>query len=157
MDFVNAIASLIDEGSQFVFGALDGKTKAEAEGEIASSAADINYRDEPVAFFFVLFGLAVEALASRPNDDAATTKEQTLEILRALKKILRPSVSGQAIYQEAVFSETIDLLDRLLLTEGLQVQSVIVEIARDLCLNHPSSRKQQRYVIVRSVFHGQSH
>jgi HEAT repeat-containing protein 5 len=32
-----------------------------------------------------------------------------------------------------------DLLDRLVLTEGLDVQGVIVQIARGLCISHPSA------------------
>jgi hypothetical protein len=139
---VHAIASLIDEDSEFVFDALDGKTEfSEARGANPKSP-EINYRDEPVAFFFVLFGLAFEALVSR-SGDSQSNGGQTLEILGALKKILRPSVSGQAIYQEVVFSETMDMFDRLVLTESLGVQSVIVEIARNLCLEHPSARKGQ--------------
>lgn len=138
---MDAIASLIDEDSEFVFDALDGKTDAtpSAPGE---NRSDINYRDEPVAFFFVLFGLAFEALVGRTGD-RQPSNDQVLGILQALKKILRPAVSGHAIYQEVVFSETMDLLDRLVLTEGLNVQSVIVEIARNLCLGHPSARNQE--------------
>ncbi|KAI1856989.1 uncharacterized protein JN550_013520 [Neoarthrinium moseri] len=145
LKLVDAIASLIEQDSEFVFDALDGK---ETEGPSAnghSKGADINYRDEPVAFFFVLFGIAFEALATRPGQaDSLATHEQTLEILQALKKILHPSVSGHAIYREAIFSETMDLLDRLVLTEGLDVQGVIVEIARALCVAHPSARKQEQ-------------
>lgn len=137
---MDAIASLIDEDSEFVFDALDGKTEPTEPTTNDGKPSDINYRDEPVAFFFVLFGLAFEALAGRPGDLQAS-KEQILEILQALKKILRPAVSGYAIYQEVVFSETMDLLDRLVLTEGLGVQSVIVRIVRNLCLGHPSARK----------------
>jgi hypothetical protein len=92
------------------------------------------------------FGLAFEALAGRPGDLQAS-KEQILEILQALKKILRPSVSGHAIYRDVVFSETMDMLDRLVLTEGLTVQRVIVDIARNLCIGHPSARRDQRYEI----------
>lgn len=77
--------------------------------------------------------------------ETRATKEETLEILQALKKILRPSVSGLAIYQEVVFSETMDMFDRLVLTDELNVQSVVVEIARNLCLGHPSARKDRRY------------
>ncbi|KAI1816779.1 armadillo-type protein [Poronia punctata] len=143
LKLVDAIASLIEQDSEFVFDALDGK---ETQGPTANGhfkGADINYRDEPVAFFFVLFGIAFEALATRSSQtDSLATQEQTLEILQALKKILHPSVSGHAIYREAIFSETMDLLDRLVLTEGLDVQGVIVEIARALCVAHPSARKQ---------------
>ncbi|KAF7526059.1 hypothetical protein G7054_g10874 [Neopestalotiopsis clavispora] len=145
LKLVDAIASLIEQDSDFVFDALDGK---EIEGPSTNGQAkgpDINYRDEPVAFFFVLFGIAFEALATRPGQtDSLATHEQTLEILQALKKILHPSVSGHAIYREAIFSETMDLLDRLVLTEGLDVQGVIVEIASALCVAHPSARKKEQ-------------
>ncbi|KAI8953934.1 armadillo-type protein [Xylaria longipes] len=143
LKLVDAIASLIEQDSEFVFDALDGKETDGPSPSGNSKGADINYRDEPVAFFFVLFGIAFEALATRPGQtDSLATQEQTLEILQALKKILHPSVSGHAIYREAIFSETMDLLDRLVLTEGLNVQGVIVEIARALCVAHPSARKQ---------------
>lgn len=154
LNLVDAIASLIDEDAEFVFDALDGKELDEEEQsgdgpKEKKPAADINYRDEPVAFFFVLFGLAFEALVTtgRPSSgDSQSNKEHTLEILRALKNILKPGVSGHAIYQEVVFSETMDMLDRLVLTEGLDVQEVIVEIARNLCLAHPSAQRGQRSV-----------
>lgn len=147
LKLVDAIASLIEQDSDFVFDALDGKeaepTKVNGTTNGGSKGNDINYRDEPVAFFFVLFGIAFEALVARPGSDALATKEQTLEILHALRKILHPSVSGHAIYREAIFSETMDLLDRLVLTEGLDVQGVIVQIARGLCISHPSATKKQ--------------
>ena len=144
LKLVDAIASLIGQDSEFVFDALDGKEVTGPNANGGSKGPDINYRDEPVAFFFVLFGIAFEALATKPGQsESLATQEQTLAILSALKKILHPSVSGQAIYREAIFSETMDLLDRLVLTEGLDVQGVIVEIARNLCLSHPAARKQE--------------
>ncbi|KAL2156266.1 hypothetical protein VTH82DRAFT_1011 [Thermothelomyces myriococcoides] len=144
LKLVDAIASLIGQDSDFVFDALDGKEVTGPNANGSSRGLDINYRDEPVAFFFVLFGIAFEALATKSGQsESLASQEQTLEILNALKKILHPSVSGQAIYREAIFSETMDLLDRLVLTEGLDVQGVIVEIARDLCLAHPAARKHE--------------
>ena len=103
----------------------------------------ISYRDEPVAFFFVLYGIAFEALITRPSSDNSTLEDQTLDILQALKRILRPSVAGHAIYQDVIFSETMELFDRLALTEGLEIQAVIVEITRNLCLSHPSVEDDQ--------------
>ncbi|KAK4165348.1 armadillo-type protein [Cladorrhinum sp. PSN259] len=143
LKLVDAIASLIEQDSEFVFDALDGKEVTGPNANGVSRGADINYRDEPLAFFFVLFGIAFEALATKPGQsESLATQEQTLAILKALKKILHPSVSGHAIYREAIFSETMDLLDRLVLTEGLDVQGVIVEIARALCVVHPAARKK---------------
>ena len=139
---MDAIASLIDQDSDFVFDALDGKTNAGEVNGVKPSKADINYRDEPAAFFFVLFGIVIEALTTRPSSDSPNNGTQTLEILSALKRILRPSVAGHAIFQDAVFSETVELFDRLALTENLDVQLIIVEIARNLCICHPSAKKQ---------------
>lgn len=147
LSLVDAIASLIDEDSEFVFEALDGRPAEPSdngtEGKEVNGrkSTGINYREEPVAFFFVLFGLAFESLATRSTADDVVTRQRNLDILRALKNILRPSVSGNAVYQEVVFSEIMDLLDRMVLTESLSVQSIIVEIARSLCTDHPSSRQ----------------
>ncbi|PNY25879.1 Pof6 interactor protein 1 [Tolypocladium capitatum] len=143
LKLVDAIASLIEQDSEFVFDALDGKDSQESAPNGNAKRPAINYRDEPVAFFFVLFGLAFEALAIRPGQsESLVTREQTLDILEAFKRILHPSVSGHAIYRPDVFSETMDLLDRLVLTDGLNIQSVIVDIARALCVTHPSARRQ---------------
>lgn len=142
---MHAIASLIDENSDFVFDALDGRGNFSKTAEQTHSMQEISYRDEPVAFFFVLFGISFEALVGRSSNDAVIKKERTLDILKAMRKILRPSVAGYAIYQDAIFSETMDLLDRLALTQGLAIQTAIVEIARDLCIAHPSARRSDEY------------
>jgi hypothetical protein len=150
LNLVDAIASLVEKDSELVFDALDNKAKPEdiqTEGDESSlvngegargKGHDINYRDEPVAFFFVLFGLAFEALV-----DQSISPAQRLEILQALKRIFRPVVSGNAVYQDAVFSETMDTLNRLVLTEGRTIQTVIVETARNLALDHPSAKSGQ--------------
>ncbi|KAJ5545487.1 hypothetical protein N7535_006127 [Penicillium sp. DV-2018c] len=148
---VDAIAGLVEKDIDFVFDALDGKlelpersgTEGEAKEEKAikeeeGKGHDINYREEPVAFFFVLFGLAFESLV-----DQATSASQKLEILQALKRILRPVISGNAIYQDAIFTETMDSFDRLVLTEATPIQTVIVEIAQNLSLDHPAAKGDQ--------------
>ncbi|EEH48691.2 uncharacterized protein PADG_04770 [Paracoccidioides brasiliensis Pb18] len=149
LNLVDAIASLVEKDSEFVFDALDGKIespkevtdadKPQVNGEKKGKGNHINYRDEPVAFFFVLFGLAFEALVAQSNSHS----NQRLEILRALQKILHPSVAGNAVYQDAVFSETMDTLDRLAMTEGFSIQTVIVQIARNLALHHQSASSNE--------------
>jgi len=109
----------------------------------SNGVQDINYRDEPVAFFFVLFGITFEALVGRSTSDSALTSARTLGVLRAMQKIVGPSVAGLAIYQDAIFSESMDLFDRLILTEGIEVQTIVVEIAHNLCIGHPSARRSQ--------------
>ena len=123
-----------------MFDALD--RKLDSKSPTSPRQPDINYRDEPVAFFFVLYGIAFEALITKPGSGSQESEDETLEILMALKKILRPSVAGRAIYQDVVFSETMELFDRLAQTEGLAVQGAIVEITRNLCLAHPSAAEE---------------
>lgn len=138
LNLIDAIAILVDKDSAFVFDALDDQRFAfpkDSEKE-APAGKDINFREEPVAFFFILYGLAFEALVTQSRDNPS----QTLKILQALKKILLPAVSGNAIYQDTVFNETMDMLDRLALTEGLGIQSVLVEIVRGLALAHQTAK-----------------
>ena len=132
-----------------MFNALDEKTeKAANDGEQAQKIVshNINYRAEPVAFFFVLFGISFEALAGKNNEDSGNTKQRTLDIVQAMHKILRPSIAGMAIYQDAIFSETMDQFARIMLMEGLEIQTVIVNIVRNLCLAHPFARRSQEQV-----------
>ena len=117
--------------------ALDKRNSAVVNSN-GARGHDVDYHNEPVAFFFVLYGLAIEALTTQASAGSADNRDQKLDILMALKKILRPSISGKAIYQDVVFSETVDLFDRLVLTEEFPIQGVVVDIARNLCLSHPS-------------------
>ncbi|KAL9008784.1 MAG: hypothetical protein Q9173_006126, partial [Seirophora scorigena] len=135
LGLLNAIASLIEQDPQMVFDALDGKgTASQVNG--TGPRTNINYRDEPVAFFMVLFGIVIEALVTRPSDDDS---HDILKILSALKRILLPSVAGNAIFQDSLFSETLETFDRLALTEGLAVQTVLIDIAKTLCITHPAA------------------
>jgi HEAT repeat-containing protein 5 len=138
LNLVDAIAILVDKDSDFVFDALDNRRGTSVkEGDPDDQfGKDISYREEPVAFFFILYGLAFEALVTQSRDNPA----QTLKILQALQKILRPAVSGNAVYQDVVFDETLDTLDRLALTEGVAVQNALVEITRGLALDHQTAK-----------------
>ncbi|KAL9602827.1 MAG: hypothetical protein Q9219_001522 [cf. Caloplaca sp. 3 TL-2023] len=138
LELVDAIASLIEQDPDYVFEALGSrKSIVQANGE--KGETNIDYRDEPVAFFFVLFGIVIEALVTGPSNDSSIN---ILKILSALKKILLPSIAGNAIFQDSVFSETIELFDRLALTEGMAVQGVIVDIAKSLCITHPAAAEE---------------
>jgi HEAT repeat-containing protein 5 len=138
LSIVNAISVLVEKDSDAVFDALDNKSAsshAETNGT-TPQGKDMSFREEPVAFFFILFGLAFEALVTRAREDPS----QALSILHALRKILTPAVSGSAVYEEAVFNETTDTLDRLALTSSSQTQSTLIDIARNLSLDHPSAK-----------------
>ena len=144
---MDAVTSLIENDMDTVFDALDRRSDFHAARD-TQNGSEINYRDEPVAFFFILFGIVVEGLLARSMRDAELANDEIPRLLRMLQKILRPSVSGQAAYQDTVFSETMDLLNRLALTQTPDVQTIVVEIARDMCLSHPSSKSGQRFVSI---------
>ncbi|KAL9106811.1 MAG: hypothetical protein Q9227_008233 [Pyrenula ochraceoflavens] len=140
---LNAIANLVEKDSDFVFDALDGRLEdpespTKVNGTV-SAKDHISYRAEPVAFFFILFGLAYEALVVQSRDNAI----ESAEILQVLKKILRPSVSGNAIYQDTVFNESLETLGRMALTAGSGTQGVIVQICRNLSLDHVSVKADE--------------
>jgi HEAT repeat-containing protein 5 len=141
LNLVDAIAILVDKDSDFVFDALDNKLEANGTvqpNDLATEGKDISFREEPVAFFFILYGLAFEALVISAREDAP----QTLAILQALKKILRPAVAGNSVYQDVVFGETTDAFDRLAMMGDLDTQTVLVEIARNLSLDHLAAKDE---------------
>ncbi|ORY85450.1 armadillo-type protein [Protomyces lactucae-debilis] len=127
LKFVHAIATLIEQDKDVVFDALEGHGHR-------SQAEDINYRDEPAAFFMVLFGICFEALtkASLESDTA-----NNAEVLAAMKHFMKPSICGSVVYTEPIFTEIGDLLGRLLLTEKPASQIIIVDIATSLAQHHP--------------------
>ncbi|KIX10527.1 uncharacterized protein Z518_01610 [Rhinocladiella mackenziei CBS 650.93] len=143
LSIVDAIAVLVEKDSDSVFDALDNKRVSSGDGPANGAiqqGRDMSFREEPVAFFFILFGLAFEALVTQAREDPS----QALSILQALRKILTPEVCGNAIYEEAVFNETTDTLDRLALTSTRETQSVLVEIARNLSLDHLAAKSHDR-------------
>ena len=84
------------------------------------------------------------------NRDDAESRRAIPVVLGALKKFLRPSISGNAIYKGFVFAETTDLLDRLVLMESPEVQIMVLEIASSLAKYHPHAvnvGQQPRYSI----------
>lgn len=84
------------------------------------------------------------------NKDDSKAKRTIPMVLDALKKFLRPSISGNAMYKSFVFAETTDLLDRLVLMESSEVQLTVIHIATNLAKYHPNgadSRGDGRYCI----------
>ncbi|KAK9481333.1 armadillo-type protein [Lipomyces japonicus] len=134
LKLVTAIAELLEQSPDLIISALNGSNTLTNEKKDETN-------DGPAAFFFVLFGICFEALVKAPNGDTLAKKEEIPEILQALKKILIPEVCGNSIYQELVFAETIDLFDRTLLTETYNCQDPLLDILRNLCLNHPNAKK----------------
>lgn len=129
LNFIHAIATLIDQDKEFIFNALEGRSNTNGNG-------DIDYRGEPAAFFMVLFGICFEALA-HASMESIGNQDLNIRILTAVQSILRPTICGTVVYSEPIFTEIIDLFGRLLLTEEIATQIVIVDIASSLARHHP--------------------
>jgi HEAT repeat-containing protein 5 len=130
---MHATASLIEMESEVIFSALDSNYSELRDG----GTNQTNYREEPVAFFFIIYGLCFQTLLKIIDRDDTESKRIIPVVLDALKRFLRPSISGNAIYKGFVFAETTDLLDRLILMENSEVQITVLQIASSLAKYHP--------------------
>jgi len=91
----------------------------------------LGQQEEPAMFFFVIFGLAYEALASSSLDPslATSTRKTTLiAALQALKSLMCPEYSGRAFLDMTTCDEFISLCYRMALTEAPGIQVHLVEL-----------------------------
>ena len=79
------------------------------------------------------------------NESSQIAKGKIRTILDALRKFIRPPISGNAIYKSFVFAETTDLLDRLVLVESADAQLTVIHIAAALAKHHPSTEERVRH------------
>ncbi|GAC76103.1 uncharacterized conserved protein [Moesziomyces antarcticus T-34] len=124
---LQAVTGLLSDNDGVVLAAMDGGTSLSTA--TAPGAAAPKARSEPCLFFFVLYGLAFEALATRSSTSIETAHEgQVLRIsLRAMTALSKPQVAGSALLQEALFSELCNLWYRLVMTEPPAVQISVLE------------------------------
>lgn len=138
LQLVDAIATMVEKNPDEIFNILNNKDQP------GNSSPNTKYGSEPAAFFFVLFGILFESLI-RPqqtlgSEEEGYSSERRAQILSALKRIIHPAISGTAIYSDMVFIETIDVLDRLVLTGTVTEQLLVVDIAYRLCIYHPDKQ-----------------
>lgn len=102
--------------------ALDG-------GESGSSSQPPT-TSEPKALFFVLFGLVYETLVNTSADatSSATSRENAIIALQALKSLVQPQYSGRAILEPTTLTEFTSLCYRMAITETANVQLHLVEV-----------------------------
>jgi HEAT repeat-containing protein 5 len=105
-----------------ILAAMDGR-------ESASPSDTPQPLKEPTAFFFVVFGLVYDALASSSTDStsAGVSREITITALETLKSLVRPEYSGKAILDPVIYEEFSGLCYRMALTESAAVQVYLVE------------------------------
>lgn len=112
-----------------IIAAMDGH-----EGQNGTSATgSVSSREEPTPYFYVIFGIAFEALASSSSESAAavtsgTRQSPAITALQALKYLVRPEFAGKAILEPTILDEFISLSYRLAMTESAAVQVHLLEM-----------------------------
>ncbi|KAK9474210.1 armadillo-type protein [Dipodascopsis tothii] len=139
LKIADAIATLIEQDRAAVMDALDDRHKSAKAMD--KTVDDYTNKNESASFFFVLFGLCFKDLVKGPSGET-DDGSNVLQLLNVMRHILQPAICGRVIYKNMIFAELIDLLDRLILTESLRHQSLVVDILRNLCVSHPSSHSQ---------------
>jgi hypothetical protein len=97
-------------------------------GGTSNSGTSAASRDDPTAFFSVVFGLVHEALAQATTDSASSvaTRDATITALQALAPLVRPEYAGSAVLEPAIFEEFSNLCYRMAMTEPPEVQVYLV-------------------------------
>jgi hypothetical protein len=124
---LHAIAVLMGKKSGYIDAAMRGEEVAEAQQDLQVSDADsTSFRSEPVLYFYPLYGLSFEALAT----GSGSTKESqgVRTTLLALRYLCNARYAGSVLLQEDMFEEMINLMFRVIMTEAANVQVRAVEM-----------------------------
>jgi len=114
----------MQSGSTVILAAMDQESMKTLNGQSKS-------REDPTAFFYILFGLVYEALSTPSlGSGSSNSDRQVLVIacLEALKSLVRPEYAGKAIMEPNIFDEFISLSYRIAMTEPAAVQVYLVEM-----------------------------
>ncbi|THU92726.1 clathrin-coated vesicle protein [Dendrothele bispora CBS 962.96] len=123
---LQAVATAMQAKDSFILAAMDGREQVNGAAEPSKGA-----RDEPTAFFFIVFGLVYEALAAASTDSMtnnSTRQASVITALRTLKSLVRPEYAGKAILEPAIFDEFISVCYRMAMTESAAVEIHLIEV-----------------------------
>jgi HEAT repeat-containing protein 5 len=132
---LQAVAMAMESADPHILTSMDG-----AELDTRTFSSETVALEEPRAFFFIIFGLVYEALATSSAESTLTTSVRQPAIiasLQALKYLVRPEYSGKALLERANFDEFINLCYRMAMTESAGIQVYLIEtlIALTACQN----------------------
>ncbi|KAK7064864.1 clathrin-coated vesicle protein [Favolaschia claudopus] len=124
---LQAVATAMLVNDPHILAAMDGLEL----GKDAAPPAKEARREEPSMFFFIVFGLVYEALATASAEaSSSTSARQTTVVaaLQTLKSLVRPEYAGKAMMEPAIFDEFISLCYRMAMTETARIQIHLVEV-----------------------------
>lgn len=121
---LQAVASAMMANDPYILAAMNGQD----DGKLITTNGAAS--KEPAVFFFVVYGLVYEALASATDSSAVPAQHQrsVLGSLLALKSLVRPEYAGKAIMEPSIYDEFISVCYRLAMTETATVQIHLVDV-----------------------------
>ncbi|KAK9449409.1 armadillo-type protein [Limtongia smithiae] len=137
LKIVEALSTLIEREPDLIISILDA-----GKSTLASGVEKNETNDDAAAFFFVIFGICFEGLLKAPGDDVLASRKDMPVILRSMKSIMRPAICGASMYDGNIFTESVDLFDRIILSESYECQGPLVDVLCSMCVNHPATKRQ---------------
>jgi hypothetical protein len=130
---LRAVAAALESDDSVVFAALHGHD---------APLDDAMVQEGPAVFFFVIIGLAFEALSSPADSATAPNHEETMiAALQVIKCLLHRKYSGNAMTDLAVSEELIGLCYRIAMTETPVIQIQVIELLIALHSNSNQAKK----------------
>lgn len=129
-----------------ILAAMDGQ-----EFNLEAKPSTDSKREEPTAFFYIIFGLVYEALVTSSTDSSSVSSSRQILVvsaLQALKCLVRPEYSGNAIKEPTIFDEFISLCYRIAMTEPAIIQVHLVEMLSTFA---STQKHTSRSVILHSI------
>lgn len=147
---LEAVTSVMDGNDPLVVAAMDGVDLVPGQ----PVPQPLVQRSEPTTFFWVLYGLAFEAIATSAGDlssfDVESGTSSPLVALSALAHLADQSYAGSAILDTPVFNELLTLLYRIAMVGPPSAQGSCARIMASLVKSHASALVQMTPGFVRS-------
>ncbi|KIL59187.1 hypothetical protein M378DRAFT_27111 [Amanita muscaria Koide BX008] len=127
-----AVAHAMHANDPYILAAMDGQEVRQNGTQLIEPARK---RDEPTAFFYIIFGLVFEALSTSSSDSKYTaSSHQSIltSALRTLKSLVKPEYSGVVLAEPTIFDELISQCYRLAMTEPATVLVELLEMLGSL-------------------------
>lgn len=125
---LNAVTIAMQSDDPSILAAMDGQEVLTAQPP-SKALMDC---EEPTTFFFVVFGLVYEALATSTSDAGPDAQRTSIVSLQALKCLVRRKYCGRVFNDPPLFEELLNLFYRMALTEPSGVQIHLVEAIASL-------------------------
>lgn len=119
---LNAMAISLSASDQYTLAAVDGQPVNSAQ----AVPAPLVPKSEPATNFYILYGLAFEALVKSLGESSTTSMAQTS--LRAMGYLIKPEISGTTVFQGAFFDELCTVAYRIAMSEPANVKREMVEL-----------------------------